>query len=67
MTCPGFEWRNHDGPHTETCPLRHEDQSLAVAERRLAAVALVLDVTEWNDWPGRHRLEQRIRAALVLP
>jgi hypothetical protein len=49
---------------------------LAAARRREAAakwrlevtdarVRAVLDATEWNDWPGRHRLLERIRRALL--
>jgi hypothetical protein len=42
---------------------------LAAAERVVAnvraQVEAVLDATEWNGWGGRHRLEERIRRALL--
>jgi hypothetical protein len=43
---------------------RIEELEQVIANVR-AQVEAVLDATEWNGWGGRHRLEERIRRALL--
>lgn len=70
--CPPFHPAGMpDDTHTRECSRHWVLLAERIAEARregaaetVARVEAVLEATEWDDWPGRHRLIPRLRAAL---